>query len=131
MSNTTTTTIPNGLLLAPYELNIYFGSFLWVTGNIGSIGNMIVFNSKSFRGQACSIYLFYQSIADFFYFNFVLVTRIIQKGFQIPLIVRYDIICKLRQFFSFWGNQISLTFFSFATIDRILSTKRSNSKLDN
>ncbi len=131
MSNTTTTTIPNGLLLAPYELNIYFGLFLWVTGNIGSIGNMIVFNSKSFRGQACSIYLFCTSIADFFYFNFVLVTRIIPKGFQIPLTNRYDVICKLRQFFSFWGNQVSFTFFSLATIDRILSTKRSNSKLNN
>jgi len=126
--NTTTTTINSALLAAPYQLNIWFGSFLWITGNIGCIGNMMIFRSRAFRDRAYSIYLFYQALADFLYFNFVLLTRVLQKGFQIPIMIRYDITCKLRQFVSVWGNQVSFTLFTFATIDRILSAQRSNSK---
>ncbi len=115
--NTTTTTINGALLAAPYQLNIWFGSFLWIAGNIGCIGNMIVFHSPSFRARAYSIYLFSQAMSDFFYFNFALLTRILQKGFQIPIMIRFDAICKFRQFVSLWGNQISFTLFSLATID--------------
>jgi len=126
--NNTTNTISYSLLLAPYELNIYFGSFLWITGNLGCIGNMMVFGSREFRKRAYAIYLFAAAIADFHYFNFVLLTRILQNGFQISLMNRYIIVCKLRQFSTIWGNVVGLTLFSFATIDRLLSTQRSNSK---
>ncbi|CAF2064257.1 unnamed protein product [Rotaria magnacalcarata] len=126
----TNTTTSNGissiLLTVPYQLNIYFGSFLWMTGNIGCIGNIIVFRSQAFRKRAYSIYLLSEAASEFIYFNFVLMTRILQKGFQIPLTTRYDVICKLRQFFSVWGNQISLSWFLLATIDRLLSAQRNN-----
>ncbi len=128
MMNTTTTTINSALLAAPYQLNIWFGSFLWITGNIGCIGNMMIFRSRAFRDRAYSIYLFYQALADFLYFNFVLLTRVLQKGFQIPIISRYDIVCKFREFVSVWGNQVGFTCFTFATIDRLLSTQRENSE---
>jgi hypothetical protein len=126
--NNTTNSISYSLLIAPYQLNIWFGSFLWIIGNIGCIGNMIVFHSRTFRKRAYSIYLFYSAIADFHYFNFVLLTRILEKGFQILLMNRFTIICKLRQFSTIWGNVVSFTLFSFAMIDRLLSTQRSNSK---
>jgi hypothetical protein len=121
-------TISYSLLLAPYELNIYFGSFLWITGNLGCIGNMMVFGSREFRKRAYAIYLFAFAIANLHYFNFVLLTRILQQGFQILLSDRYIIICKLREFSTLWGNLVSFSLFSFATIDRLLSTQRSNSK---
>jgi hypothetical protein len=127
--NTTILTINGALLAAPYQLNIWFGSFLWITGNFGCFGNMIVFRSRTFRDRAYSIYLFSEAISDFLYFNFALLTRILQKGFQIPIMTRYDIICKFRQFESVWGNQVSFTLFTFATIDRLLSAQRLNSKL--
>ncbi len=126
--NTTTNTISDALLAAPYQLNIWFGSFLWITGNLGCIGNMIVFRSRSFRGRACSIYLFSATVADFHYFNFVLITRILQQGFRIPLMTGYTVICKLREFSTIWGNVVGFCLFSLATIDRLLSTQRSNSK---
>ena len=126
--NTTVSSVSGSLVAAPYQLNIYFGSFLWITGNLGCMGNAIVFLSPTFRKRAYSVYLLAQALSDLFYFNFVLITRILQKGFQIPLTAHYDIICKLRQFWSFWGNQISFTFFSLATIDRLLSAQRENSK---
>ncbi|CAF3491026.1 unnamed protein product [Rotaria sp. Silwood1] len=124
--NTNTSSVSNALSAAPYQLNIWFGSFLWIAGNIGSLGNMMVFCSRSFRNRSYSIYLLSKSMTDFLYFNFVLLTRILEKGFEIPINNRYDIMCKLRQFVSCWANQVSFTLFSFATIDRLLSTQRLN-----
>ncbi|CAF2144982.1 unnamed protein product [Rotaria magnacalcarata] len=76
--NNTLSSISSALIVAPYQLNIWFGIFLWVT------------------------------------------------GFQIHVTTRYDVICKLRQFFSIWGNQVSFTLFSLATLDRLLSTQRAH-----
>ncbi|CAF2094002.1 unnamed protein product [Rotaria magnacalcarata] len=36
--NNTLSSISSALIVAPYQLNIWFGIFLWVTGNLGSIG---------------------------------------------------------------------------------------------
>ena len=49
----------------------------------------------------------------------------IQKGFQLPIINRYDVICKIRQFLSEYTHQVAYTLFAMATIDRFLLTHRS------
>ncbi|CAF0968649.1 unnamed protein product [Rotaria sp. Silwood1] len=121
-----TSSIDNTLSTTSYQLNIWFGSFLWIAGNLGCIGNMIVFCSQSFRKRAYSIYLFAAAVANLHYFNFVLLTRIIQNGFQFPIMNRFIIICKLRQFSTIWGNVVSYSLFAFAILDRVLSTQRSN-----
>ena len=117
--------ITDGLLIAPFQLNIYLGLFIFITGNISSIGNFMVFSSRTFRVRACSVYLIGESVCTFFYFNYVLVTRVIQKGFQLPIINRYDVVCKIRQFLSEYTHQVAFTLFAMATIDRILLTHRS------
>ncbi|CAF1128073.1 unnamed protein product [Adineta steineri] len=124
--NNTTSVISASLLIAPYQLNIFFGSFLWIMGNFGCIGNMLVYRSRAFRKQSYAVYLFSVAVADCHYFNFVLLTRILQNGFRIPVMNRYLVICKLRQFSTFWGNIVSFSLFSFAIIDRLLSVQRSN-----
>ncbi|CAF1255867.1 unnamed protein product [Adineta ricciae] len=126
MNNLTVDSIIDSLTTTSYQLNIWLGLLLWTTGNIGCIGNMLVYGSAKSRQQAYAIYLFASAIADFHYFNFVLLTRILQKGFAIILTNRYLIICKLRQFSTIWGNVVGFSLFSFATIDRLLSTQRSN-----
>ncbi|CAF1666905.1 unnamed protein product [Rotaria magnacalcarata] len=126
MNSTTRNIISCSLLAAPYQLNIWFDFFLWITGNIGGIGNMIVFRSRFVHKRAYSIYLFSSAVADFHYFNFELVTRIIQNGFGTSLMNRYIAICKLRQFSTTWSNVVSFSSFSFAILDRILSKQRSN-----
>ncbi|CAM4812062.1 unnamed protein product [Rotaria magnacalcarata] len=126
MNSTTSNIISCSLLAAPYQLNIWFDFFLWITGNIGGIGNMIVFRSRFVHKRAYSIYLFSSAVADFHYFNFELVTRIIQNGFGTSLMNRYIAICKLRQFSTTWSNVVSFSSFSFAILDRILSKQRSN-----
>lgn len=128
MNNSTSNTIPPSLLIAPFQINIWMGLFLLIMGNIGCLGNIMVFRSRKIRQRAYSIYLLASALADFHYFNFVLLTRILQKGFQIPLMNRYILLCKLRQFSTIWGNLVGFSLFSFATIDRLLSAQRSNSK---
>lgn len=117
--------VDDALLLAPFQLNIWFGLFIFVTGNISSLGNLIVFTSRSFRARACSIYLVAESFFSFIYFDFVLVTRIIQKCFRLPIINRYEAICKIRQFLSEYTHNVAFALFVLATIDRLLSTQRS------
>ena len=122
--------VSKALLDAPYLLNIWFGLFLFVTGNFSCFGNLLVFTSRAFRSRACSIYLIFESFLNIIYFDYVLVTRIIQKGFAFPIINRYDVICKIRQFFSTYAHQVAFTLFALATMDRILSTQRSLGKCD-
>ncbi|CAF1309675.1 unnamed protein product [Rotaria sordida] len=124
--NTTSNSVSSALVAAPYQLNMWLGLFILVIGNIGSIGNMIVFSSRTFRKRAYSIYLLSEAMSDFIYFDFLLLTRVLQKGFQISITTRYDVLCKLRQFVSVWSHQVSFNLFSFATIDRLLSAQRSN-----
>jgi hypothetical protein len=124
-STSTSSGISDGLLLAPFQLNIWLGLFIFITGNISSIGNFIVFTSRTFRNRACSVYLIAESVMTFIYFNYVLVTRIIQKGFQLPIINQYDPVCKIRQFLSEYTHQVAYTLFTLASIDRVLSTHRS------
>ena len=125
VNTTKTPPIDASLLLAPFQLNIWFGIFIFVTGNISALGNLIVFSSRNFRRRACAIYLINEAFFNFIYFDFVLVTRVVQKGFRLPIINRYDVICKIRQFLSQYVHQVAFTLFSLATLDRLLSTQRS------
>ncbi|CAF0916126.1 unnamed protein product [Adineta steineri] len=124
INSSVTTSVDPVLLKVPFQLNIWLGLFIFITGNISTIGNFTVFTSRMFRNRACSIYLIAESICTFIYFDFVLVTRLIQKGFNYPIINLYDPICKVRQFFSEYTHQVAFTLFALATIDRILSTHR-------
>jgi hypothetical protein len=53
------------------------------------------------------------------------VTRVIQKGFRLPIIDHYDPICKIREFLSEYTHQVAFTLFILASVDRFLSTHRS------
>ena len=123
-------TMSNGLLIAPVQLNIYFGLFIYVTGVIGSIGNIIIYRSRSLRNRACSVYLLWGSVVNLIYMNTVLLTRILMKGFKISITSRYDALCKIRQFASSYGNQLTFTFLALATLDRILLAHRSQGKFE-
>ncbi|CAF1139666.1 unnamed protein product [Adineta steineri] len=128
MNNTNsrnTVYVSSTLIEVPFLLNIYLGIFIFITGNISSIGNFLVFSSRTFRARACSNYLIVESIFTFIYFDFVLLTRVIQKGFQLPIINKYSVICKVREWLSEYTHQVAFSLFALATIDRFLSTHRS------
>ncbi|CAF1213662.1 unnamed protein product [Adineta steineri] len=115
------------LTAMPYLFNIWLGTFLVIMGNIDCIGNIIIYQSPTFRKQAYTVYLLAETISDVFVINLVLLTRVIEKGYGIPVYTtRYEYICKIRQTSSYYFVLTSFTFFTLATIDRILSTQRSN-----
>ena len=127
-STTNDSSVDPRLLSVPFQLNIWFGLLLFVAGNISCFGNMVVFSSRSFRRRAYSIYLIAEAGNNFVYFDFVLVTRMIQRGYRLPIMNRYDVLCRIRQFLSQYANQTAFLFFLFAALDRLLSTQRSLSK---
>ena len=116
------------LLQVPYLLNIYLGAFILIMGTISSIGNFLVFSSRTFRARACSKYLIAEAIAAFFHFDYVCLTRVIQNGFRIPVFSRYSAVCKTRQWVSEFTHETAFSLFVLATIDRCLSTHRSPRK---
>jgi hypothetical protein len=132
MSNTTTSDINDSLENTLETITIYVmicgGIFILIAGNIGCIGNIIVFRSQAYRRQACFIYLFWETIASFFILNCILLTRILESGFKISLMDAFDPICRIREFISLFMYQNENTLFLFATLDRILSAQRSMSK---
>ncbi|CAF1017668.1 unnamed protein product [Adineta steineri] len=114
--------------ILPNLVNVYIGTFLCMMGNIGCIGNIIVFQSQAFRSRAYTIYLFAETIFDIFVIDIVLLTRVIEKGYGIPVYNSpYDFICKIRQTGSYYFVLVSFTFFTLATLDRVLCAQRSNS----
>ena len=132
MSNVTTSDINNSLESTLKSVTIHVmiwgGIFILVAGNIGFIGNVIVFHSQVYRRQACFIYLFWETIASLFILDGILLTRILESGFQVSLMDAFDAVCKIREFISLFMYQNENTLFLFATIDRILSAQRSMSR---
>ena len=118
MNNTTNST----LNIVAQHLNIWFGSFLLIIGNIGCLINIIVFRSKSFHKSSFSIYFLATTCADLFLLNFVLFTRILQNGFMLPIFETYEYICKFRAYISSLTSSLSFTFFLMVSIDRFFST---------
>ncbi|CAF1257179.1 unnamed protein product [Adineta ricciae] len=119
-------TLENMLENATVYVTIVGGIFLFVAGNIGCMGNILVFRSQTYRRQACFIYLFWGTIASLFILNCILLTRILESGFNVSLMDISNVFCRIREFISMVMYQSENTMFLFATLDRILSAQRSN-----
>ncbi|CAF3886752.1 unnamed protein product [Rotaria sp. Silwood1] len=102
--NSTSSSISRDLLAAPYQLNIWIGSFFCVMGNLGCFGNLIVFSSFEFRKRAYTIYFLMEAASNIIYFDFLLLTRVLQRGFQVSITTRYNFL-SYRQ----WSNRIDLS----------------------
>lgn len=110
------------LTIVAQNLNIWFGSFLLIIGNIGCVINIIIFRSKLFHKSSFSIYFLATTCADLFLLNFVLLTRILQNGFMLHIFQTYEYICKSRAYTSSLTSSLSFTFFTLVSIDRFFST---------
>ncbi|CAF1345280.1 unnamed protein product [Adineta steineri] len=126
MNNLTAkSTVSSTLLNVPYQLNMWIGCFILITGNLSTFGNIIVFSSKAFRNRACTVYLLAEAFVVIVNFNLVLLTRVLQKGFKISIMNRFDSICKIRYFASMYTDILALTLFILASLDRLLEAQRS------
>lgn len=103
------------------QLNIYVGLFIFITGVIGGLLNIIIFRTlKTFRQTSCGFYLTVTSIFNIGQAIFALSTRIFDAGFSINL-TNIPWTCKLRTFLAQSCVLLSLTGMSLVTIDQFLS----------
>jgi hypothetical protein len=103
------------------SLNRYVGIFIFITGIIGGLLNIIIFTTlKTFRQTSCGFYLTAISIFNVGQALFALSTRILDSGFSINLTSR-SWSCKLRTFLAQSCVLLSLTGMSLVTIDQFLS----------
>jgi hypothetical protein len=103
------------------QLNIYIGLFIFITGVIGGLLNIIIFTTlKTFRETSCGFYLIVTSIFNVSHAIFALITRILDSGFSINL-THLSWSCKIRTFLSQSCVLLSLTGMSLVTIDQFLS----------
>ena len=111
----------NILKLITNQSNIYGGFFVFFTGMIGNILNIIIFTSlKTFRQTSCGFYLTVTSIFNVGQAIFALITRILDSGFSINL-KNLPWSCKLRTFLAQSCVLLSLTSMSLVTIDQFIS----------
>ena len=112
----------NTLNIVAQHLNIRYGSFLLIIGNLGCLMNIFVFRSKSLHKTSFSVYFLATTCADFILLNFVLLTRILQNGFLLQIVQTNEFMCKLRGYLSSLTSSLSFSFFVLISIDRYFST---------
>jgi len=105
------------------QVVIYLGLFLFITGLIGGILNLIVFLSlRTFRESSCEFYLTIMSIVNTFHLFTGLFTFIMINGFNINWLNMSLFYCKFRQFYVQLCILMSLTCICLAVIDQFLAT---------
>jgi hypothetical protein len=103
------------------QMNIYVGLFIFITGVVGGLLNIIIFTTlKTFRETSCGFYLTVTSVFNVGQAIFALITRILDSGFSINL-TNLSWSCKLRTFLAQSCVLLSLTSMSLVTIDQFLS----------
>ena len=107
--------------LSIQQMNIYVAIFIYVTGVIGSVLNIIIFTSlKTFRETSCGFYLIFTSFFNAGQTIFALTTRILDSGFAINL-TNTSWSCKVRTYLAQSFVLLSLTSMSLVTIDQYFS----------
>ena len=118
-----TTIAPMSLVIAPQQISIYIGSFLFITGIVGGFLVLVVFLSlQTFRQSSCAFYLTIKSIGNICYLVLGLFPFIISSGFGINWANMSVIFCKFRIFYVQLGSLISMTCTCLAAIDQFLAT---------
>jgi hypothetical protein len=103
------------------QLNIYVALFIYLSGIIGALLNIVIFTSlKTFRQTSCGFYLTVTSVFNLGQAVFALTTRILDAGFAINL-TNVSWSCKCRTYLAQSCVLLSLTSMSLVTIDQFFS----------
>jgi hypothetical protein len=102
------------------QINLYGELFVFITGMIGELLNIVVFTTlKTFRQTTCSLYLITASFGNIGIL-IVILLRIIYDGLNIGLTYT-PLFCKFRFLLSQYSGLVSITSLSFATFDQFIS----------
>ncbi|CAF1277513.1 unnamed protein product [Rotaria sordida] len=113
--------IVDSLRLATNQCNIYGGFFVFFTGMIGNILNVIIFTSlKTFRETSAAFYMNVTSAVNIFQLVVGLLSRILITGYDIDPTKTSSVLCKARQFTLVTTMLIIFSCMCFAAIDQFL-----------
>jgi hypothetical protein len=97
---------------------------IWLVGNIGSTFTCIVFLQPAFHNSPCAMYFIASSLSQYFTFNFVVLTRIVEFGYNVKAINQFLWYCKIRYYFSYIFVAIPRYNIILASIDCYFASSR-------
>ncbi|UJR16615.1 hypothetical protein I4U23_003515 [Adineta vaga] len=102
----------------------YAFGIIWLMGNIGSILTCIIFYQPTFRKSPCAMYFLASSCSQLLAFNFALLSRMLQFGYNIQTINMNLWFCKIRFYLFYVLIANSRYNIIMASIDRFFSSSR-------
>jgi hypothetical protein len=96
----------------------YGMGLIWLVGNLGSIFNCFIFCQRTLRKNPCVMYFFASSASQFLTFNFALLTRMLQFGYNIQTVNTDLWFCKIRYYLFYIFVAIPRYYIILASIDR-------------
>jgi hypothetical protein len=97
---------------------------IWLVGNIGSVLNCVIFYQPAFRKSPCAMYFIASNISQLFTFNFALLTRMLQFGYNIQAVNIFLWLCKFRYYFFYIFVANSRYNIIMASMDRYFASSR-------
>lgn len=108
-----------------YLVNIVIGMIMFIVGVIGSIFIGLIFlTQRAFRHNACIHYLLAGTFANFLMLVNVLLPRILNDGFAIPMYNASEIFCRERLYMSSVASICAIYFPCWAAFDQYASSSR-------
>jgi len=102
----------------------YISSIILFVGNVGLVFTCLIFWQPTFRQSACTTYFIAAGLSQVFTFNFALLTRILQFGYNINTATTYLWFCKLRFYLFYISISIPRYNLILASIDRYFASSR-------
>jgi hypothetical protein len=107
-----------------HQLNIYWGLFMFISGIIGDLWNILIFRHYSLRSSSCVAYMLIGSSASLIVIIFSLSDRIVDEGFEIHWTATSIAWCKIRYYIAQCASLTALSCLVLSVIDRLFSTCR-------
>lgn len=108
-----------------YSVNIVLGIVMFIVGMIGSLLIALIFLSqRAFRHNACIHYLLAGTVANVFMLANVLLPRILNDGFAVPMYNASEIFCRQRLYVSSVASICAIYFPCWAAFDQYVSSSR-------
>ena len=101
-----------------YVFSRYIYLAVFGLGLIGNTLNLIVFLSKTFRSNSCSIYFIAYSLNNYLVLTIGLLVRSLTNGFLLRLENEILIWCKIRRYFTHVNYLLSSFLLTMASINR-------------
>ena len=104
----------------PTYLYLYFGTVLYVIGNVGNLLSMVIFGKKTWRKNVCSFYFVICALCSTIFLNSSMIGAICISAFNISVHNQSNLLCKLFYYASYhFGNYLAIILI-IASIDRLL-----------